>query len=43
MKNETDLKEKRLFSPRQLTLWSSVDVRDINVILSRLRNMPINR
>jgi hypothetical protein len=43
VKEGTDLKEKRLLSPRQLTLWSLVNVRDMNLILSRLRPMPINR
>jgi hypothetical protein len=43
MENETDLKEKRLFSPRQLTFWLIVNVRDMNVILPRLRPVPINR
>jgi hypothetical protein len=43
VENETDLKEKRLFSPRQLTFWLIVDVRDMNVIFLRLRPMPINR
>jgi hypothetical protein len=43
VKDETDLKEKRLLSPRQLALWSTVNVRDMNVILSRLRPMHINR
>jgi hypothetical protein len=43
VENETDLKEKRLFSPRQLTFWLIVNVRDINVILPRLRPVPINR
>jgi hypothetical protein len=43
MENETDLKEKRLFSPRQLTFWLIVNIRDMNVILPRLRPMPINR
>jgi hypothetical protein len=42
MENETDLKEKRLFSPRQLTFWLIVNVRDMNVILPRLRPVPIN-
>jgi hypothetical protein len=41
--NETDLKEKRLFSPRQLTFWLIVNVRDMNVIFPRLRLVPINR
>jgi hypothetical protein len=43
VKDETDLKEKRLLSPRRLALWSTVNVRDMNVILSRLRPVPINR
>jgi hypothetical protein len=43
MKGETDLKEKRLLSPRQLALWSTVNIRDMNVILPRLRHVPINR
>lgn len=43
VENKTDLKEKRLFSPRQLTFWLIVNVRDMNVILSRLRPVPINR
>jgi hypothetical protein len=40
--DEIDLKEKRLLSPQQLALWSTVNVRDMNVILSRLCSMPIN-
>jgi hypothetical protein len=43
VKGETDLKEKTLLSPRQLALWSTVNVRDMNVILHRLRPVPINR
>jgi hypothetical protein len=43
VKDETDQKEKRLLSPRQLALWSIVNVGDMNVILSRLRRVPINR
>jgi hypothetical protein len=43
MRDETDLKEERLLSPRQFALWSTVNVRDMNVILSRLRPVPINR
>jgi hypothetical protein len=43
MENETDLKEKRLFSPRQLTFWLIVNVRGMNVNLLRLRPVPINR
>jgi hypothetical protein len=43
VENEIDLKEKRLFSPRQLTFWLIVNVRDMNVIFPRLRPVPINR
>ena len=43
VENETDLKEKRLPSPRQLTVCLMVNVRDISVILPRLCPMPINR
>jgi hypothetical protein len=43
VENKTDLKRKRLLSPRQLTFWLIVNVRDINVILPRLRPVPINR
>jgi hypothetical protein len=43
MENETDIKGKRLLSPRQLTIWLIVNVRDMNVILPRLRPVPINR
>jgi hypothetical protein len=43
MKDGTDLKEKRLLSPRHLVLWLIVNVRDMNVILPGLRLMPINR
>jgi hypothetical protein len=43
VEDETDLKGKRLLSPRQLALWLKVNVRDMNVILSRLRPVPINR
>jgi hypothetical protein len=43
VKGETDLKGKRLLSPRHLALWSIVNVKDVNVISSRLRPMPINR
>jgi hypothetical protein len=43
MKDETDLKEKRRLSPRQLALWSIVNIGDMNVILSRLHPVPINR
>jgi hypothetical protein len=37
------LKRKRLFSPQQLTFWLMENVKDMNVILSRLRLVPINR
>jgi hypothetical protein len=40
VKDETDLKEKRLLSTRQLGLWSTVNVRDMNVIVSRLCSVP---
>jgi hypothetical protein len=43
VENETDLKGKRLLSPRQLTFWLTVNVMDMNVILPRLRPVPINR
>jgi hypothetical protein len=42
VKGETDLRGKRLLSPRQLTLWPTVNVKDMNVISSRLRHVPIN-
>jgi hypothetical protein len=37
------LKRKRLLSTRQITFWLIENVRDINVILLRLRLVPINR
>jgi hypothetical protein len=43
VENKTDLKEKRPHSPRQLTVCLTVNVRDINVTLLRLRPVPINR
>jgi hypothetical protein len=43
IKGETDLKEKILFSPRRFALWSTVNVKDMNVILFRLCPVPINR
>jgi hypothetical protein len=36
VKDGTDLKEKRLLSPRQLALWLIENTRDMNVILSGL-------
>jgi hypothetical protein len=43
VENETDLKGKRQLSPRQLTFWLTINVRDMNVVLPRLRPAPINR
>jgi hypothetical protein len=43
VEDETDLKGKRLLSPRQLAFWLTVNVRDMNVILLRLCPVPINR
>ena len=40
---EIDLKMKRLFRPRQITIELLSSVKDINVILHRLRPVPINR
>jgi hypothetical protein len=37
------LKGERLLSPQQLALWSIVNVKDMNVISSRLLHVPINR
>jgi hypothetical protein len=39
----TDLKRKRLSSPRWIVLKSIVNIMGMNVILHRLRPMPINR
>jgi hypothetical protein len=41
VENETNLKGKRLLSPRQLTFWLTLDVRDMNVIFPRLCPVPI--
>jgi hypothetical protein len=43
VENETDLKEKILPNPQQLTFCLTVNVRDMNVILLRLCLVPINR
>jgi hypothetical protein len=43
VKGVTDLRGKSLFSPRQLALWSIVNVKGMSVISSRLRPVPINR
>jgi hypothetical protein len=39
----TDLKRKRLFSPRWFIHESIVNIKGMNVNLHRLRPMPINR
>jgi hypothetical protein len=39
----TDLKGKRLSSPRWIVLKSIVNIKGMNVILHRLRPVPINR
>jgi hypothetical protein len=41
--DETDLKMKRLFRPRQITIELLSRVKGINVILHGLRPVPINR
>ena len=41
--NETDLKMKRLFRPRWITIESLANVKDMSVILHGLRPIPINR
>jgi hypothetical protein len=43
VEDETDLKGKRLLSPRQFAFWLTVNVRDMNVIFPRLHLVPINR
>jgi hypothetical protein len=40
---ETDLKIKRLFRPRQITIELLSSVKGMNVILHGLRPVPINR
>jgi hypothetical protein len=39
----TDLRRKRLFSPRQIVLKSILNMKGMNLILHRLRPVPINR
>jgi hypothetical protein len=39
----TDLKRKRLFIPRRITIGSLANVKGIGVILHGLRPVPINR
>ena len=41
--DETDLKMKRLFRPRQITIELLSSVKGMNVILHRLCPVPINR
>jgi hypothetical protein len=43
MENGTDLKGNILPSPRLITPWSVVGAKDMDVILPRLRHVPINR
>ena len=40
---ETDLKRKRLFRPRWVTIESLANVKGMGVILHGLRPVPINR
>jgi hypothetical protein len=40
---ETDLKGKRLFRPRWITIESLANVKGMGVILHGLRHVPINR
>jgi hypothetical protein len=40
---ETDLKGKRLFRPRWITVESLTNVKGMGVILHGLRPVPINR
>jgi hypothetical protein len=40
---ETDLKRKRLFSPRWITIGSLENIKGMGVILHGLRPVPINR
>jgi hypothetical protein len=40
---ETDLKGKRLFGPRGITIESLLNVKGMDVILHGLRPVPINR
>jgi hypothetical protein len=42
-KKETDLKMKRLFRPRWITIELLANVKGMGVILHELRPMPINR
>jgi hypothetical protein len=43
MENETYLKGKSLLSPRRITPQSIVIIKDMDIILPRLRPVPINR
>jgi hypothetical protein len=42
-KKGTDLKGKRLSSPHWIIIKSIVNIKGMNVILHRLRRVPINR
>jgi hypothetical protein len=42
-RKETDLKGKRPSNPRWIVLKSTVNINGMNVILHRLRPVPINR
>jgi hypothetical protein len=39
----TDLRRKRLSSPRKIVIKSIVNMKGMNIILCRLRPVPINR
>jgi hypothetical protein len=43
VEKETDLKMKRLFRPRWITIELFADVKGMGVILHGLRPVPINR
>jgi hypothetical protein len=43
VEKETDLKMKRLFRPRWITIKLLANVKDMGVILHGLRPVPINR
>jgi hypothetical protein len=43
VENGTELRRKRPSSPRHVVHKSMVNIKGINVILHRLRPMPINR
>jgi hypothetical protein len=43
VENQTDLKRKRLSSPRYIVLKSIIDMNGMDVILHRMCPVPINR